>query len=96
MSIIAALWSLQLHTGCRRSLPERVRGAWRLEYRLDTAVMCRRAATYADKLLKGAKPGDLPIERFDKPYLAVNLKTAVALGLTLPSLVLVQANEVIR
>jgi len=59
-----------------------------LEYRLDTALMCRRAATYADRLLKGAKPGDLPVERFEKSLLIVNLKTAGALGLTLPPSVL--------
>jgi putative ABC transport system substrate-binding protein len=67
-----------------------------LEYRLDTAAMCRRAATYAAKLLKGAKPGDLPIERFEKSSLTVNLKTAGALGLTLPPSVLSQADEVIK
>jgi len=67
-----------------------------LEHRLDTAGMCHRAATYADKLLKGAKPGDLPVERFEKSSLTVNLKTAGALGLTLPPSVLSQANEVIK
>src|SRR5215831_5241746 len=67
-----------------------------LEYSLDTAGMCRRAATYVDKLLKGAKPRDLPIERFERSSLIVNLKTAGALGLTLPSSVLSQADEVIK
>ena len=67
-----------------------------LEHRLDTALMCRRAATYAAKFLKGAKPGDLPVERFDKSLLIVNLKTAGALGLTLPPSTLSQANEVIK
>jgi putative ABC transport system substrate-binding protein len=67
-----------------------------LEYSLDTAAMCRRSATYADKLLKGAKPRDLPIERFEKSSLIVNLKTAAALGLALPPSVLSQADEVIK
>ena len=67
-----------------------------LEYGLDQPAMCRRAATYADKLLKGAKPRDLPIERFEKSLLTVNLKTAGALGLVLPPSVLSQADEVIK
>jgi putative ABC transport system substrate-binding protein len=67
-----------------------------LEHALDLSAMCRRAATYADKLLKGAKPGDLPIERFEKSVITVNLKTATALGLTLPPSILAQTDEVIK
>jgi putative ABC transport system substrate-binding protein len=67
-----------------------------LSYAIDLVDNFRRAATYVDRILRGAKPGDLPVQFPTKFEMVVNRKTATALGLTVPPSILLRADEVIE
>ena len=99
------LWSLRGHIvaqAARQRLPaiymerEFVEAGGLIAYGPHVADNFRRAATHVDKILKGAKPADLPIEQPTKFVLAINVKTAKALGLTIPQSLLLRADEVIQ
>jgi putative ABC transport system substrate-binding protein len=94
-SQIAAL-ALQHHLPTLAPFREFVEAGCLMAYGPNVAGLFRQAASAVDRLLRGAKPSDLPVEEPAQFELAINLKTAEALGLTVPASLLVQATEVIR
>ena len=75
---------------------ENVEAGGLMSYAADYVDLTRRATTYIDKILKGAKPADLPVEQASKYLLVINLKAAKALGLAIPPTVLARADELIE
>jgi ABC-type uncharacterized transport system substrate-binding protein len=85
-----------VHEVAKADLSGLVEAGGLMAYGPNTAIRFRRAAEYVDKIPKSANPAELPIEQPTQYVLTVNLKTARALGITIPESILLQADEVIR
>jgi len=77
-------------------IPEHVRAGGLMSYASDRTALFHQAATYVDKILKGTKPADLPVEQPIRFQFLINMKTAKALGLSIPQSLLLRADEVIQ
>jgi putative ABC transport system substrate-binding protein len=89
-------WALKHRLPTISAFADTTRLGGLVSYGSDLDAMSRRAAVFVDKILKGAKPADLPVEQPTKFELVVNLKTAKAIGLTIPQSLLQQADQVIE
>jgi putative ABC transport system substrate-binding protein len=89
-------WAISRGVALATSSPIVTKDGGLLSLGIDPPALARRAAVYADKILKGAKPAELPVERPTAVTLSINLKTAKALGLTIPQSLLLRADEVIQ
>ncbi len=95
-AVLIAELSLKHRMPGMYSLPEYSQAGGLISYSASEVDIPRRGANYVDKILRGAKPGDLPIEQPTKFELVINMKTAKALGLTIPQSVLLRADQVIE
>ena len=91
-----AEWAIKYHLPTMSNADQYAQAGLLMSYGPSLQGLYRRAATYVDKILRGARPADLPVEQPSKFELTINLKTAKALGLTLPQSLLLRAEEVIR
>jgi putative ABC transport system substrate-binding protein len=97
-ALVSANWNRinTLALGARLPTMSTNRAHVEVAYAQNSPALYRRAADYVDKILRGAKPGDLPVEQPTKFDLIINLVTAKALGLTIPHTLLARADEVIE